>query len=527
MQEECYSEGQIINTFDSATGDSCVYLITFGKVEVLQEFQFDENNEDLTFCLFIFRNFFLNEKIQKRIQYQCDDKKKMIDQQNDGKKTIKILKVGEYFGECEFFTNSPLPYIVRSQKYTTVAKINTSKFIEIVKKNKQDYQKYQEIKHRIQLNKETYAISTKCLICSSYYHHFIDCSVTHYFKRSKILLFKYIHSPFQQRNDQFIRKREKQQHQFDNGTSTQKVSMNEDDENTSYIENEFNYGMDYSQQQIQSTQHISQKYINKNMNIETETIEEVENDDESNKYNYPNKSSLENVNQIINNSKKDQQYVKSNTFGDTFRNNSQVSKLAIQRQSLRQSLLNRRLSYDKKEQFEKPIFKERIQKQTSINIFQEQGQQAQIAQKTQNKYSVFELLKKQINDTTQQIDSNSSENEQNQQASIQEINQRVPSLSLSQRNSLQQAFKQYPLFNQQYQMNSLTYGFETLLKMKWDTSIYYWEFDKKCEFLYFFPHHNFKHVFKKIMKKHIIWKDKKRQGFRKSFQLIPNTNSIK
>ncbi|KAL4503003.1 hypothetical protein ABPG72_014232 [Tetrahymena utriculariae] len=510
MQEELYSEGQIINTFDSVTLDSCAYLITQGKVEILQEFQFDENNEDLT------------------IQYQNDYKKKTIDQSNEGKKVVKVLQAGEYFGECEFFINNSLPYTVRSQKHTTVVKIHTSKFIEIVKKNKQDYQKFQEIKHRIQLNKEVHSISTKCLICSSYYHHFIDCSVTHYFKRSRLLLFKYIHSPPQQRNNTFIRKREKEQHFFDNASSTFQISINENDEDNSFIENDLSQDFDESMQLSQSTKPISQKYINKNRTIDTEIIQEEENEDELFKQNISDKSSLENINQINrSNVRKEQNYIKSNTIGCALKNNTQSNKLIKQRQSLRQSLLHRTQSIDKKEQYEKPVYKEKILKQCSINNFQEQGQQVLSAQKTQNKYSVFDLLKKQIHSSSQQIDTNYSENEENQIPSIQEIFQKMSTPSLSQRNSLQQILKQYPLLNQQYQINSYTYGFETLQKMKWDSTIYYWEFDKKCEFLYFFPHHNFKHVFKKIMKKYFSIKDKKRLGFRKSIQMIANINSIK
>ncbi|KAL4455470.1 hypothetical protein ABPG74_012622 [Tetrahymena malaccensis] len=509
MQEECYSEGQIINTFDSVTIDSYAYLITQGKVEILQEFQFDENNEDLT------------------IQYQNDDKKKLIDQQNEGKKVIKVLQVGEYFGECEFFTNSPLPYIVRSQKHTTVVKIHTSKFIEIVKKNKQDYQKYQEIKHRILLNKETQIISTKCLICSSLYHHFIDCSVTHYFKRSKLMLFKYIHSPFQLRDDQFIRKREKQCHFVDNDSSTFKISVKDNDENTSFMENNTSDENDESMQQSQSFKPISQKQINKNLTIETEIIQEEENDDESFNQNLSNKCSQENINQNNkNNAKQEQQYIKSNTIGCALKSNSQINKQNKQRQSLRQSLLHRRQSLEKKEQQEKPVFKERMQKQCSIN-FQEQGQQVLSTQKSSNKYSAFDLLKKQIHNSSQQIETSYQENQESQNPSLQEIIQKISSNSLSQRNSLQQVLKQYPQLNQQYQTNSFTYGLETFLKIKWDTSIYYWEFDKKCEFLYFFPHHNFKHIYKKIMKKYFNLKDKKRLGFRKSIQIITNINSTK
>lgn len=59
---------------------------------------------------------------------------------SQGFKTLRRLNKGEAFGEVEFFTGQNRVISVRSVGFSTILKVERSKFIEIVKLFPQDYE---------------------------------------------------------------------------------------------------------------------------------------------------------------------------------------------------------------------------------------------------------------------------------------------------------------------------------------------------------------------------------------------------
>ena len=57
-------------------------------------------------------------------------------------KSIKSLKYGDFFGIGSFFTDDSRENSIRSKNFSTLLEIKKTDFINVIKKNKEDFEKY-------------------------------------------------------------------------------------------------------------------------------------------------------------------------------------------------------------------------------------------------------------------------------------------------------------------------------------------------------------------------------------------------
>lgn len=65
------------------------------------------------------------------------------------KTPVKVLKMGDSFGEYQFFTGSSMSYSARSLEFSRILYINRKDFLEILKSHPVDYEKFCYIKDKI------------------------------------------------------------------------------------------------------------------------------------------------------------------------------------------------------------------------------------------------------------------------------------------------------------------------------------------------------------------------------------------
>ncbi|EAR97551.2 cyclic nucleotide-binding domain protein (macronuclear) [Tetrahymena thermophila SB210] len=137
-------------------------------------------------------------------------------EQNDHTKQIINLNSNQFFGEIEFITGQPRNQHVRSLKFSTLIKISRDTFIQIVKENEQDYQKFCMIRDDILLNQNYSSVHTKCSYCCyskeslawDFQHFEKDCPLFHFNPDKKKLMYKFIQDPLILDRQAFNRKQQ-------------------------------------------------------------------------------------------------------------------------------------------------------------------------------------------------------------------------------------------------------------------------------------------------------------------------------
>ncbi|KAL4509705.1 hypothetical protein ABPG73_022921 [Tetrahymena malaccensis] len=134
MQEEFYLPNQKLNL----SGDQSLLFITQGQLTLFQ-------NEEQEFS------------------NKCD-------------KGVK-LNIGQHFGLIDFISGISSQNTAKSSMFTKIVKINREDFLKVVQKNEIEYQKFCELKDRIQFYQDFTSLNLKCSICKSFYHLDKDCNL--------------------------------------------------------------------------------------------------------------------------------------------------------------------------------------------------------------------------------------------------------------------------------------------------------------------------------------------------------------
>jgi len=64
-----------------------------------------------------------------------------------------MLKEGECFGIHSFVTGSEKVMNIMTKKFTELIKINRNTFIDILKENKEDYEKFMDLRDKVYIDK--------------------------------------------------------------------------------------------------------------------------------------------------------------------------------------------------------------------------------------------------------------------------------------------------------------------------------------------------------------------------------------
>ncbi|EAS00775.2 cyclic nucleotide-binding domain protein (macronuclear) [Tetrahymena thermophila SB210] len=127
-------------------------------------------------------------------------------QENNSISVVKEYKKGDIIGEVNFFNGQSMNIFMRSQDFTTILKIDRDIFLDVLKNNQRDFQKFCEIKDKILLYSEFKSLNLKCSICRSSQHLLQNCPLSHFRSDNPFLFAKYNKSVDQQRDKEYERK---------------------------------------------------------------------------------------------------------------------------------------------------------------------------------------------------------------------------------------------------------------------------------------------------------------------------------
>lgn len=112
---------------------------------------------------------------------------------------VKTIEAGGVFGEFAFMTSHPRKRGARSIDFTTIYCINQEEFLQIIKKNKNDYENYCKIRDSILLYDDYSFMHVKCSSCKIEGHLVGKCPLIHYTPPLDIILRRYNHCEVQTR----------------------------------------------------------------------------------------------------------------------------------------------------------------------------------------------------------------------------------------------------------------------------------------------------------------------------------------
>ncbi|KAL4477807.1 hypothetical protein ABPG73_019105 [Tetrahymena malaccensis] len=186
LQEEFYSPNQILFN-EEEIGDSSLIFLVSGQIDLFQNIKFlRQNEEDLK---------------SSQVVKQIDNK---IEKQS---KFIYSHRKGSVFGELNFFTGMGRTLTAKSKQFSTVLKLRRDSFLNIIKNNQQDFEKFCEIKDKILMYSDFSPLEQSCQICQSTNHFESQCVQAHFNKKNPFLFAKFNYSVIQERYYQFKRKR--------------------------------------------------------------------------------------------------------------------------------------------------------------------------------------------------------------------------------------------------------------------------------------------------------------------------------
>ena len=123
-------------------------------------------------------------------------------------KVLKELKAGQLFGEIAFFSDCSRTASAKSKEFTTLIRINQSKFISLVEQCDLDHEKYNQIRDSIRLYQNYEALHLNCYSCNTRGHIVSECPKLHRIFFKDLCIRKYNFSSNQERA-KFSRERKK------------------------------------------------------------------------------------------------------------------------------------------------------------------------------------------------------------------------------------------------------------------------------------------------------------------------------
>ena len=132
----------------------------------------------------------------------------------DGRKVLKELREGQIFGEIAFFSDMNRTASARSTEFTTLIRIDQIVFKNLLEESDFDKEKFHHIKDMIRLSKNYDGIFLTCYACNHRNHLIFQCPLLHRSFLKDVCIRKYNHSVFQERNENFSRKKKKNSMKF-------------------------------------------------------------------------------------------------------------------------------------------------------------------------------------------------------------------------------------------------------------------------------------------------------------------------
>ncbi|EAR98198.3 cation channel family protein (macronuclear) [Tetrahymena thermophila SB210] len=131
---------------------------------------------------------------------------------NNGNNKVHMLQQltkNSLFGEISFFSGLFRKACARSINLSTLYKINRNKFIELIKENQEDLERFKMIEEQIKVQLDYSSIQLQCYSCKQKDHIASNCPKIHQIFDSQFIILKNNFSQFQNRNYQ-VNRRQKQ-----------------------------------------------------------------------------------------------------------------------------------------------------------------------------------------------------------------------------------------------------------------------------------------------------------------------------
>ena len=132
---------------------------------------------------------------------------------NSGKEAplnVKLLGVGDYFGEVAFFSGKNRFLSARSKDFTTLFCINREEFIEVLRKNSDDFEKFSMMQDQILYYDNYFPLKLRCFSCNQLGHMAGQCHLLHFMADREKVIKTFNFYVDQERNPKQRRKNRKQ-----------------------------------------------------------------------------------------------------------------------------------------------------------------------------------------------------------------------------------------------------------------------------------------------------------------------------
>ncbi|KAL4506943.1 hypothetical protein ABPG72_001364 [Tetrahymena utriculariae] len=123
-----------------------------------------------------------------------------MDDDNHSIYLIDSMKQDTLLGQENFLTGTLRTCRARAKTFTSAIKISRNKFIEIIKNNESEYEKFTFLKDKMFLYQNYDSIKINCYICNKFSHLTIDCSLVHFDKNESFNKMDYLEKVKQYRS---------------------------------------------------------------------------------------------------------------------------------------------------------------------------------------------------------------------------------------------------------------------------------------------------------------------------------------
>ncbi|KAL4492848.1 hypothetical protein ABPG73_010397 [Tetrahymena malaccensis] len=210
---------------------------------------------------------------------------------------IGVLDKDSIIGQHSFLTGQQRMAGAKSKTFSTIIQISRENFLNIIKENEEDYQKFCFIKDNIMTYKNFYNIGVCCQICKNYLHYSQDCPLAHLDREEAYSKAKFLER-IQQRRSKYERKLVK----FENSLAVQQklfevalffqdiIAVSQDKLNEQKSQVYSDQGSQMSEEE-KKTQSLTEEFFKKGSQLSNTLVEQEEEKKQKQSYsqvdNYP------------------------------------------------------------------------------------------------------------------------------------------------------------------------------------------------------------------------------------------------
>ncbi|KAL4495513.1 hypothetical protein ABPG72_020254 [Tetrahymena utriculariae] len=119
---------------------------------------------------------------------------------------IKQLTKNQVFGEISFFSGQARSACARSVNLSTLYKLDKQKFLDIIKINQEDFERFKMLEEQIRIQQDLSSVYMQCYACNTQGHFAKNCPYIHQIFDTQFINLKSNFSIFQERSPNYQRK---------------------------------------------------------------------------------------------------------------------------------------------------------------------------------------------------------------------------------------------------------------------------------------------------------------------------------